>query len=120
MAAHFDLGGLSIERYYHFVCKADRATFDLLDELGIGDRMRWVPTSMGYYIDGQLYRFGDPVSLLKFPKLSLIEKLRYGAMMFFSTVGATGGAWRMFRPRTGSRDGAAALSMNGCGRRCSG
>jgi protoporphyrinogen oxidase len=85
MAAHFDLGGLSIERYYHFVCKADRPTFDLLDELGIGDTMRWVPTSMGYYIDGALYPWGDPVSLLKFPKLSLIDKLRYGAMMFFST-----------------------------------
>ena len=85
MAAHFDLGGLSIERYYHFVCKADQSTFDLMTELGIGDKMRWVPTSMGYYIDGRLYRFGDPVSLLRFPKLSLIEKLRYGAMMFFST-----------------------------------
>jgi protoporphyrinogen oxidase len=85
MAAHFDLGGLSIERYYHFVCKADRSTFDLMADLGIGDKMRWVPTSMGYYIDGRLYRFGDPVSLLRFPKLSLIEKLRYGAMMFFST-----------------------------------
>jgi protoporphyrinogen oxidase len=85
MAAHFDLGGLSIERYYHFVCKADRATFDLMDELGIGDKMRWVPTSMGYFIDGRLYKFGDPVSLLTFPKLSLIEKLRYGAMMFYST-----------------------------------
>jgi len=85
MAAHFSLGGLSIERYYHFVCKADRPTFDLMAELGIGDKMRWVPTSMGYYIDGALHPWGDPVSLLTFPKLSLIEKLRYGAMMFFST-----------------------------------
>ena len=85
MAAHFDLGGLSIERYYHFVCKADQPTFELLAELGIGDKMRWVPTSMGYFIDGKLYPWGDPVSLLTFPKLSLIEKLRYGAMMFFST-----------------------------------
>ena len=85
MAAHFDLGGLSIERYYHFVCKADRTTFDLLDELGIGGKMRWVPTSMGYYIDGALYPWGDPVSLLKFPKLNIVEKLRYGAMMFFAT-----------------------------------
>jgi protoporphyrinogen oxidase len=85
MAAHFDLGGLSIERYYHFVCKADQPTFELMAELGIGDKMRWVPTSMGYYIDGTLYPWGDPVSLLTFPKLSLIEKLRYGAMMFFST-----------------------------------
>lgn len=85
MAAHFDLGGLSIERFYHFVCKADQATFDLLDELGIGDKMRWVPTSMGYYIDGALHPWGDPLSLLRFPKLTLLEKLRYGAMMFTAT-----------------------------------
>ncbi|WP_445492850.1 NAD(P)/FAD-dependent oxidoreductase [Rhodopseudomonas sp. RCAM05734] len=85
MAAHFDFGGLSLERYYHFVCKADRPTFELMDELGIGDRMRWVGTSMGYYVDGKLYPWGDPVSLLTFPKLSLIEKLRYGMMMFVQT-----------------------------------
>jgi protoporphyrinogen oxidase len=85
MAAHFDLGGLSIERYYHFVCKADQSTFDLLAELGLAEKMRWVPTSMGYFYNGQLYSWGDPVSLLRFPKLSLIEKLRYGAMMFFSS-----------------------------------
>jgi protoporphyrinogen oxidase len=85
MAAHFDLGGLSIERYYHFVCKADQPTFALMDALGIGDKMRWVKTSMGYYIDGALHPWGDPISLFRFPKLSLIEKLRYGAMMFFST-----------------------------------
>ena len=85
MAAHFDLGGLSIERYYHFVCKSDQSTFDLLAELGLADKMRWVPTSMGYYVDGKLYPWGDPVALLKFPKLSLIEKIRYGAMMFVST-----------------------------------
>jgi len=85
MAAHFDLGGFSIERYYHFICKADRPTFELMEELGIGDRMRWAPTTMGYFIDGKLYPWGDPVSLLTFPKFSLIEKLRYGAMMFFST-----------------------------------
>jgi protoporphyrinogen oxidase len=81
MAAHFDLGGLSIERFYHFVCKADRPTFELLGELGLGERMRWVATSMGYYIDGRLETWGDPLSLLRFPKLSLIEKLRYGVMM---------------------------------------
>ena len=85
MAAHFDLGGVSIERFYHFVCRSDQATFDLLAELGLGDRMRWVATSMGYYVDGTLHRWGDPVALLRFPHLSWIEKLRYGAMMFTST-----------------------------------
>jgi glycine/D-amino acid oxidase-like deaminating enzyme len=35
MAAHFDLDGLSIERFYHFICKTDAPTFALLGDLGI-------------------------------------------------------------------------------------
>ncbi|MGP0094530.1 MAG: NAD(P)/FAD-dependent oxidoreductase [Xanthobacteraceae bacterium] len=85
MAAHFDLAGLSIERFYHFVCKADRPTFDLLGELGLDSAMRWVPTSMGYYVDGALHPWGNPLSLLTFPELSPFGKLRYGAMMFYAT-----------------------------------
>jgi protoporphyrinogen oxidase len=85
MAAHADLDGLSIERFYHFVCKADASTFALMDELGIGDRMRWRDTSMGYFVDGRMYRWGDPVALLTFPKLSPIAKFRYGLQMFLST-----------------------------------
>jgi protoporphyrinogen oxidase len=85
MAAHFDLAGLSIERFYHFVCKADRPTFDLLAELGLGDAMRWRPTSMGYFYEGRIYPWGDPVSLLTFPHLDLISKIRYGLMAFLST-----------------------------------
>lgn len=85
MAAHFDFGGLSIERFYHFVCKSDVPTFELLDELGIGDQMRWRPTSMAYFINGKLHPWGEPLSLLRFPELDLFSKLRYGALMFLST-----------------------------------
>ncbi len=85
MAAHFDLAGLSIERYYHFVCKSDNSTFELMRELGIADRMRWRPTSMGYFTKNTLYPWGDPISLLRFPHLSPVEKLRYGVLMFVST-----------------------------------
>lgn len=85
MAAHFDLAGLSIERFYHFVCKSDQPTFDLLAELGLGDRMRWRATTMGYFMRGRLHRWGDPIALLKFPHLTPIEKIRYGLLMFIST-----------------------------------
>jgi protoporphyrinogen oxidase len=85
MAAHFDLAGLSIERFYHFVCKADRPTFDLLAEIGLGDAMRWRPTSMGYFYNGRIYPWGDPISLLTFPHLDLMSKIRYGLMAFLST-----------------------------------
>jgi protoporphyrinogen oxidase len=85
MAAHFNFDGLSIERFYHFVCKADGPTFALLDELGLGDRMRWRTTSMGYFIDGKLYDWGNPVALLKFPAISLLSRLRYGLLAYVST-----------------------------------
>jgi protoporphyrinogen oxidase len=84
MAAHFDFGDLSVERFYHFVCKDDRATFELMKELGIAEKMRWVATSMGYFADGRLYEWGNPIALLRFPGLSILEKLRYGLMMFLS------------------------------------
>ncbi|HEX3941656.1 MAG TPA: NAD(P)/FAD-dependent oxidoreductase [Acidobacteriaceae bacterium] len=77
-AAHFDFGGLSLERFYHFVCRGDRPTFELLAELGIADKLRWVPTSMGFYLNGKVHSWGDPFALLRLPQVSLLAKIRYG------------------------------------------
>ncbi len=85
MSAHFDFNGLSIERYYHFICKEDFDLFTLLKELDIESALKWHATKMGYFYDGQLYEWGNPLALLKFPKLSFISKIRYGAHMFLST-----------------------------------
>src|SRR5215472_13726571 len=77
MAAHFDFDGLSIERFYHFICKSDLSTFELLRDLRIHEKLRWRPTSMGYFTGEKVYRWGDPFALLAFPHLSLLEKIRY-------------------------------------------
>jgi protoporphyrinogen oxidase len=77
MAGHFDFGGVSLERFYHFVCLSDLPTFALLEELGIADKMMWRKTTMGYF-DGALHSWGDPISLLRYPSLTLLEKMRYG------------------------------------------
>ncbi|MGH9596115.1 MAG: NAD(P)/FAD-dependent oxidoreductase [Edaphobacter sp.] len=84
MASHFDLAGLSIERFYHFVCKSDLPTFELMEELGIGDRMRWKATTMGIFTGGRLHDWGNPIALLKFNEISLISRLRYGLFAFVS------------------------------------
>ena len=84
MAAHFDLADLSIERFYHFVCRTDRPTFSLLEELGLGSALRWRATSMGMFMDGRLYPWGNPIALLQFPKISVLSRLRYGLFAFVS------------------------------------
>lgn len=82
MAGHFNFDGLSLERFYHFVCKTDYPTFALMEELGITDSLHWRHTSMGLFTGNKLHPWGDPFSLLRFPSLSLIDKLRYGIFAF--------------------------------------
>jgi len=78
MTAAVDFGGVQIERYYHFVCGPDETTFEYLREFGLYDRLKWTDTHMGFYYDGKLYDWGHPFALLRFPGLSMVEKLRYG------------------------------------------
>lgn len=85
MSAHFDFNGLSIERYYHFICKHDYPMFELLQELGIADKLHWRDTSMGYFYAGRHYAWGNPFALLRFNPLPLLSRLRYGLHMFYCT-----------------------------------
>ena len=69
MAAHFDLDGLSIERFYHFVCKSDAPTFDAAG--GAGHRR---PDALARYLDGLFHRrraasVGRPVVAAAFSAL---------------------------------------------------
>lgn len=85
MTACFDFNGLSIERFYHFHCTSDTAFLQVLDELGIAGKMRWVETKMGYWYQRRLQPWGNPVALLTFRGLSLAAKFRYGLHAFLST-----------------------------------
>ncbi|MDR0457695.1 MAG: NAD(P)/FAD-dependent oxidoreductase [Burkholderiaceae bacterium] len=85
MAAGFDFGGLLIERYYHFHATSDHAFFQVLRELGLEDKMRWRETKMGYYYQGCVQPWGNPVALLKFKGLGWPAKFRYGLHAFLST-----------------------------------
>jgi protoporphyrinogen oxidase len=78
MSAAFDFAGTRIERYYHFVCGPDQALFGYLKELKQEHLLKWATTKMGFYYNGKLHDWGNPVALLRFPGLSLLQKIRYG------------------------------------------
>jgi protoporphyrinogen oxidase len=85
MTAAFDFNGLMLERYYHFHCTSDQDLLRMLDELGIADRMLWVETRMGYWFQGRVQAWGNPIALLRFRGLGLIAKFRYGLHAFLCT-----------------------------------
>jgi protoporphyrinogen oxidase len=84
MSASFEFDGLKIERYYHFICKTDHALFALLSKLGLSDQLEWTDTKMGYFIDGELHRWGTPAALLAFPGLGLVDKFRYALHVMYT------------------------------------
>jgi len=83
MTASYDFDGVEIERFFHFICATDYDYFEILKELGIEDKLHWVNTRMGYFYNEKLSSWGDPISLLKFPGLSLVDKFRYGLKVLY-------------------------------------
>ncbi|WP_288417829.1 NAD(P)/FAD-dependent oxidoreductase [uncultured Stenotrophomonas sp.] len=84
MSANFDFDGLSIERYYHFICKTDYPLFALLERYGLSKALRWTDTKMGYFYKGKLYKWGNPFALLAFPHLGPISKFRYALHVMYT------------------------------------
>jgi protoporphyrinogen oxidase len=84
MSASFDFDGLEIERYYHFVCKTDEPLFALLDELGLGEKLRWTETRMGFFYNGRLHKWGTPLALLRFDGLGIVDKFRYALHVMYT------------------------------------
>jgi len=79
MSAAFDFDGLSLERYYHFICKTDVPLFRTLEQFGLSHHLKWTSTQLGFYYQGTWYDWGRPDALLKFPHLNIVDKLRFAA-----------------------------------------
>jgi protoporphyrinogen oxidase len=78
LASSFDVQGVRIERYYHFICRGDDDLVETLEELGLQDHLRWRDSRMAYFVDGQLYPFLTPLELLRFSPLPFTDRLRAG------------------------------------------
>jgi protoporphyrinogen oxidase len=77
-ASTIEVGGGRLERGYHHLFTNDSAILGIMDELGIGDSMRWIPSSVGIYTDQKVYRWSTPIDLLRFSALSFRDRIRMG------------------------------------------
>lgn len=82
-----DLGGLAssvsiegnpVERFYHFICRADEHLNRLVSELGLEDKLFWHQTRTSFYHNGRYYAFGTPMDLLRFSAVPTSQRLRFG------------------------------------------
>ena len=76
----FEVGGTRLEAFYHHLFSTDTTILSLIDELGFGDRMRWIDSKVGWFTEGKIYPFVTPLDLLRFSPLPLIDRAKLGMM----------------------------------------
>lgn len=77
-AGTFDICGQPLEKYYHHIFTSDSDIICLIDELGLGAKLKWLASNVGLYYQGKTYKWVDAFDLLRFPGLSLVNRFRLG------------------------------------------
>jgi protoporphyrinogen oxidase len=74
----FDVRGEPLEAFYHHIFTTDTTIIRLAEELGLGERLVWKDSKVGFYHKGRLWPFVTPLDLLRFSPLPLIDRVRLG------------------------------------------
>lgn len=85
LAAPWQLDDVIWDRHYHVTLFSDTALRGLLEELGLTERMHWVTTKTGFYVDDRLYSFSDVRDFVSFPPLTPLEKARLAATILHAS-----------------------------------
>ncbi|MCA9860682.1 MAG: NAD(P)/FAD-dependent oxidoreductase, partial [Thermomicrobiales bacterium] len=55
----------------------------LIEELGIGDKLVWLPSNVGYFADGKAHPLNGALDLLKLPIIPFHDRIRLGVTTFY-------------------------------------
>jgi protoporphyrinogen oxidase/SAM-dependent methyltransferase len=78
LVAGFEVGGVPLERYYHYVLPQETHVQDLLRELGLLDDLEWFSGTIAVLTGGKAWPFTTPLDLLRFQPLALRDRVRAG------------------------------------------
>ena len=76
----FEVGGSRLEAYYHHIFSTDTTIIALIEELGLGDQLKWVESKVGWFDNDKIYNFTTPKDLATFGPLPFLDRVRAGLM----------------------------------------
>lgn len=83
LAAGFQIGDAWLEKFYHHIFRTDTAITGLIDELGLGDRLLWPRPRTVTLWGGKQYQLDSPLTVLQFPPLAPVERVRLAAALAY-------------------------------------
>src|SRR5579859_2872225 len=83
LASATTINGIYLEKFYHHLFKTDKVARALIHELGLGDRLQWFRPTTSNLIGGRRYQLDSPLTLLRFPALPLVDRLRLASCIAY-------------------------------------
>jgi protoporphyrinogen oxidase len=78
MIAAFPMGSDRIEYIYHHIFTNDHLIIQMLEEIGLADRLKWYRPRDALCANYHLYPFSTPLDLIRFPLIPFWQRLRTG------------------------------------------
>jgi protoporphyrinogen oxidase len=77
--------GVRLERGYHHWFTSDSHIIAQMEELGLGDRVMWIPSRTGWFDNGKVWNMVSPMDVLKLGTLPFVDRLRLGLVTGYLT-----------------------------------
>ena len=84
LATYYNFGSFFWDKFYHCILTSDAALLQLIGDLGLSDELHWTETKTGFYVDGKLHSMSSAIDFLRFPPLSLFQKIRLGCGILYA------------------------------------
>ncbi|UCC78085.1 MAG: FAD-dependent oxidoreductase, partial [Anaerolineales bacterium] len=80
-----------LEKFYHHLFASDDIVLNLSRELGLGDKIFFPKPVTAIWHDGDMNAFDSPIAVLRYPYLSLVDKIRVGLVTLYLRLSSN---WR--------------------------
>ncbi len=68
--------GYCIEKFYHHCFRFDDTLLDTIRRLKLSSKLVWKTVKTGFAVNGKIYSLSTPFEIIRYPHLSLTEKIR--------------------------------------------
>ncbi|MDO6809978.1 NAD(P)/FAD-dependent oxidoreductase [Zobellia galactanivorans] len=85
LSTHEDYGAFVWDRFYHVILPTDNFLIELIEDLGIGDKLCWRRSYTGYYVQKKFYSISSSKEFLLFPALNLWDKAMLAFTIFYGS-----------------------------------
>jgi protoporphyrinogen oxidase len=85
LVSSWKLGDVEWDKFYHVILLSDFRTRNILNEIELENKIEWVETKTGFYINGKLHSVSDTIEFLKFPTLTLLDKFRLAVTIILAS-----------------------------------